>query len=253
LNPTTNARVFYARARVNELLHRTQKSQLYLGTLAQNTDPTALSPVLLSACGSILLKNGDLEKAATFFSRLKEKYSQSAYSDMGPVGLGQIALARKQYDEALQTFTDALEKNNGTSMFKEATLGKLQALVGLKKDDDAEKLALEMVGDKAFRGETSGRAYLALADVYDHRAEAVTDNTVLGLYAKENGYLQRVYLAFKSWPELAATAMLRSGDISKKLGHLDEAKAVWKMLAEDPKLANTKEAEEAKKRLEQNP
>jgi tetratricopeptide (TPR) repeat protein len=250
LNPTTNARVVYARARVNELLHRPQKSQLYLNTLALNTDPTALSPVLLSACGSILLKNGSLDKAATFFTRLKEKYSQSAYSDMGPVGLGQIALARKQYDDALQTFTDALEKNNGTSMFKEATLGKLQALVGLKKDDDAEKLALEMVGDKAFRGETSGWAYLSLADVYDHRAEAVAD---VEAYKKEHAYLQRTYLASRAYPEIAAKAMLRAGDVLKKIGHMDEAKATWKMLAEDPKLANTKEAEEAKKRLEQNP
>ncbi len=155
-NPTTAARIYYARARLAQVLKDTDRSDLYLKGIATTNakDPSGLSPALLAVCGDILLKNGDLDGAETMFKRLSDRYRDSIFSDAGPVGLGFVALARKQPEEALKIFDEALENNPGMSRFKETTLGKLQVLIELNKLEAAEKLALEIVGDKLFRGES---------------------------------------------------------------------------------------------------
>jgi TolA-binding protein len=159
-NATTSARIYYARARLAQLLKRNDRSDLYLKGIATTNakDPSGLSPALLAVSGEILLKNGDLDGAEAMFKRLTDRYSDSMFSDAGPVGLGFIALARNQPEEALRIFDNALENNPGMSRFKETTLGKLQALVELNKLDEASKLALQIVCDIMFRGETAGKA-----------------------------------------------------------------------------------------------
>ena len=115
-NATTAARIYYARARLAQALKRNDRSDLYLKGIATTNakDPSALSPALLSVCGDILIKNGDLDGAEVMFKRLTDRYKESIFSDAGPVGLGFVALARKQPEEALKIFDDALENNSGT-------------------------------------------------------------------------------------------------------------------------------------------
>ncbi|HEX7260868.1 MAG TPA: tetratricopeptide repeat protein, partial [Luteolibacter sp.] len=71
-NPTTNARVYYARARLATLLRRADRADLYMKGIATSNaqNPAVLSPALLSVCGDILLKLGNLEGAEAMFKRL---------------------------------------------------------------------------------------------------------------------------------------------------------------------------------------
>ena len=167
------------------MLKRNDRSDLYLKAIATNNakDPTGLSPSLLAVSGDILLKNGDLDGAEAMYKRLADRYSESMFSDAGPVGLGYVALARKQPEEALKIFENALANNAGMSRYKETTLGKLQALVELDKLDSAEKLAQEIVTDKMFRGETAAKAYLLLGRVY--RLQAAKSATISPAVSKE--------------------------------------------------------------------
>jgi tetratricopeptide (TPR) repeat protein len=176
-NATTSARLYYARARLAQMLRRADRSELYLKGIATiNADnPAVLSPALLSVSGDILLKLGNLDQAEGMYKRLSDRFRDGMFADAGPVGLGYIALARKQPAEALKIFEEALVNNPGTSKFKETTLGKLEALIALGNLEEAEKLALATAGDKTFRGEAAGKALVLMGGIYRQQANKATD------------------------------------------------------------------------------
>lgn len=246
-NITTNARIYYARARLAQLLRRNDKSDTWLKGIATSNarDPSGLSPVLLATSGDILLKNGDLEGAQSMFMRLSNRYSESTFSDAGPVGMGYVALARKKPEEALRIFDDVLEKNPGTSRYKETTLGKLEALVALGKFDDGSKLALEIVGDKMFRGESAAKAYLLLGQAYRGLSAKAKGEEATELLKKAHGTYQRVYVAYQAFPDICAEAYMQAYEAAKQLGEDKLAEETLKALKDHPKLQNTAQAKKA--------
>ena len=246
-NPTTAARVYYARARLAQLLRRNDRSDLYMKGIATTNakDPSALSPALLTVSGDILLKNGDLEGAEAMYKRLVDRYSDSSFSDSGPVGMGLVALARKKPEEALKIFDEALQNNPGMSRFKEATLGRLEALVDLDKHEDAIKLALNTVGDKMFRGQSAADAYMLLAEVYRKQAAKAPGPEGTELLKKAHGTYQRVYVAYQGFPDVCAEAYWQAYETAKELGEETLAADTLKALREHPKLTNTKAAKKA--------
>jgi TolA-binding protein len=241
-NATTNARLYYARARLAELLRRRDRSDLYLKGIAtiNAKDPTVLSPALLAVSGDILLKLGQLDEAEAMFRRLADRYQDGLYADAGPVGLGYIALERKQPEEALKIFENALENNPGMSRFKETTLGLVEALAAVGRLDDAEQRALQIVGDKMFRGEPAAKAYLLLGSITRQQAaKASGSDEKLELLKKAHGYYQRVYVAYQSVPEVCAEAYWQAYETAKEMGNQELAEETLKTLREHPKLQNT--------------
>ncbi|MGL4399252.1 MAG: tetratricopeptide repeat protein [Luteolibacter sp.] len=246
-NATTNARLYYARARLAQMLRRADRSDLHLKGIATiNADnPAVLSPALLSVSGDILLKLGNLDQAEGMFKRLSERYREGSFSDAGPVGLGYIALARKQPEEALRIFEDTLVNNPGTSRFKETTIGKLEALVALGRLEDAEKLALATAGDKTFRGESAGKALLLMGRIYREQAKKASDGAKTELLSKAHGTYDRVFTAYKSTPEIAAEAGWQAYETLKEMGDEALATETLKTIAADQKLKNTERAKKA--------
>jgi TolA-binding protein len=243
-NPTTAARLYYARARLAEMLRDPKTSNIYMKGIATTNaaNPAALSPMLLAVSGDILLKEGDLDGAEAYYRRLADRYADSMFSDAGPVGLGYVALARKKPEDALKIFENALTNIAGMSRFKEATLGKLEALVEVGKLEDAEKLAVEMVGDPAFKGETVPKAYLIQAKAFRNQAKntsSINQSVSRNWLAKANAVYQRVYVAYKRFPELSAEALWGSYEINQEIGEPGEAEKVLKLLASDQKLKET--------------
>lgn len=247
-NPTTNARLYYARARLAQMLRRADRSDLYLkGIATLNTkDPSVLSPALLATSGDILLKLGSLDEAQAMFQRLVDRHKDGMFADAGPVGLGYVALARKKPDEALKIFEDALATNPGMSRVKETTLGKIQALVELGQLEPAEKLALEIVGDKMFRGESAGKAYLLLGQVYRKQAEKEAGaDAKLEHFKKAYATYQRVYIAYQSSPEVCAEAYWQAHETAGEMNDKTLADENLKALLDHPKLKNTQRYKKA--------
>ncbi len=246
-NTTTAARIYYARARLAEMVKRRDRSDLYIKGIATTNakDPSGLSPALLAVSGDVLLKEGDLEGAEKMYRRLADRYRDSVYSDAGPVGLGFVALARKNPQEALKIFENVLEDNVGTSRIKETTLGKLQALVELGKLEVASQLALEMVADKMFRGEPAAKASLTLASIYRKQAATATGEDARTMLAKAHGTYQRLYLAYQGFPEICAESYWQAYEILTELKETEQAQNTLKALAEHPKLKNTARAQKA--------
>lgn len=247
-NATTNARVYYARARLALSLRRADRADLYLKGIATSnaSTPAVLSPTLLSVCGDILLKLGNLDGAEAMFKRLIDRHKDGMFADAGPVGLGYVALARKKPDEALKIFSDSLENSPGMSRFKETTLGKLEALVAVGKLDDALKLAQETAGDKSFRGEPAGKALLLMAQIYRKQAEKAAGDAKHGLLAQADGVYKKVALAYQSYPDVCAEAYWQDIEVLKELGEKEKADEMLKALREHPKLKNTERAKQAK-------
>ncbi len=241
-NATTSARVYYARARLAELLKRRDVAERFLKGIAtiNAKDPSVLSPALLVVCGDILLKEGQLDEAEAMFRRLVDRYKDGLFSDAGPVGLGYIALARKKPDEALKIFETALDSNPGMSRFKETTLGKIEALIALGRLDDAEKTALQIVGDKMFRGEWAGKANLMLGKIYLEKAKKSGGvDERLDLLKKAHGYFQRTYTAYQGTPEVCAEAYWQAYETLLEMGNQQLADDTLKIFKENPKLKNT--------------
>ncbi len=247
-NQTTDARIYYSRARLAQLLRRADRSDLYMKGIAtiNAKDPSVLSPALLAASGDILLKLGDLDAADSMYQRLVDRYPDGMFADAGPVGLGFVALAKKKPEDALKIFTNAIEVNPGQTRYKEATLGRIEALEQLGNLDEAEKLALETVGDRMFRGESAGKAYLLLAEIYVRQAaksspgEGKTD-----LLKKAHATFQRAYLAYQSYPDVASEGYYRAYELAKELNETDIANETLKQLLANPKMKNTERYKQA--------
>jgi len=121
----------------------------------------------------------------------------------------------------------------------------LQALVDLEKYEDATKLALQTVGDKMFRGQSAGDAYMLLAKVYRKQAAKASGPEGTELLKKAHGTYQRVYVAYQGFPEVCAEAYWQAYETAKELGEETLAAETLKALAEHPKLKNTKPAKKA--------
>jgi tetratricopeptide (TPR) repeat protein len=252
-NATTTFRTFYARARLAQLLKRNDRADLYLKGIALNgaKDPAALSPRLLEICGDILLKLGDLDSAEAMYKRLRDHFPNALNGDAGAVGLGYVALARKQPEAALKIFDNALANIPGMSRFKEASLGKLQALVELNQLDAAEKLAEEILnGGKQFRGDTAGKASLLLARIYRKQAAKAEGEKARNLLKMAHGLYIRVFITYKGFPYISAEGIWEASEVAGDLGDEELRKKNRQDLLNEPKLEGTeffkKAAEEAK-------
>ncbi len=247
-NPTANARLYYARSRLAQMLKRPDLSDLYLKGIATSSkdDPSVLSPALLSLCGDVLLKNGQLDDAERMYKRLSDRYQDSVFSDAGPTGLGSVALARKQPEEALEIFNDVLTNNAGSSKFKEATIGKLEALVDLGKEKEAHQLALETIGDKSFRGEFAGKAYLQQARMFRKQADKAAGDEAAEFFKQAYAVYQRVYVSHQGFPEICAAAYWGAYEVALELKDDTLAQNTLKALADHPKLQNTAACAKAK-------
>jgi tetratricopeptide (TPR) repeat protein len=186
----------------------------------------------LAVSGDVLVKAGELDGAEAMFRRLRDCFPDSKVADAAPVGLGDVALARKQYEEALKIFDDALKINPGMSRFKEATLGKLRALVGLERFVAAEKLALEIIGNKLFRVEAVGKAYLQLARIYREKAAKAVGPEATNLLKKALACYQRVEVAYRLYPEIRAEASWEVYQTALELGDEELAEKTLKALME---------------------
>ena len=217
-NATAKARIYYARARLAQMLKRNDRSELYLKGIALSNvkDPSVLSPQLLSECGNTLLKSGDVDGAERMYQWLRDHFA-AGFGNTASVGLWNVALARKKPEEALGIFNDVLDRNPVAGALPGAMIGKLQPLVDLNKDDEAMKLALEAVANRAFKGESTARVYLLLGGLYEKKAAAAAGDEAVGFLKQAHSVYQRVYVAYPGFPELCKEALRRSDEVRKKL------------------------------------
>ena len=119
-------------------------------------------------------------------------------------------------------------------------------MVEVDQLDAAEKLAAATVGDKMFRGEGAGKAYLLLGKVYRKQSEKADGvDAKLELLKKSHAIYQRVYITYQSTPEVCAEAGWQAYETAIEMGNTELADKMIKALASEPKLAKTARAKKA--------
>ncbi|MEO5716445.1 MAG: tetratricopeptide repeat protein [Luteolibacter sp.] len=239
--PTYIARVNFGKAELARMMNDPVRNARFLNAIASSAKSDDLGPILLSVVGQFLLDDKQLDKAVPLFTRLRDAFPDSSYSDAAPVGLGRIYLAKKEYASALEQFDFALNRAAGSSMLKEATYGKGMALVGLRKWDDARKSFEDIVGNKEWSGIEKAGSVFQLGEI---AAQA-------GDKGAANVYFQKVYLSHAKYVEFAAKAYLRSAEMLEADGKHDAAVKTYREMVANPKYADTPEIKIARQKAEE--
>jgi tetratricopeptide (TPR) repeat protein len=218
--PAYVARVLFAKAELARMMRDQARTDRNLGAIANSANPNDLGPILLSLVGQHLFGEGEYDKAAPLYERLRDAFPQSSFSDAAPVGLGRIALAKKDYDEAIKQFDIAINRASSDETLKQATFGKAQALRMLKKREEAKKLFEEIVAAKNWRGLEKAGALFELGEIESEGGDK----------GAAHAYFQRVYLSHGAYPEFSLKAYQRAADMLRSVGKQDEAKATLREL-----------------------
>ena len=239
-NITTKARLLYAKAELAKQIRKPAEADAIYKEMASRFKPEDLSPVILAQVGDYLLFSGDNEKAAVFFGHLKEGFPKSDYLDYAYVGLGEVALGKKEYAKALELFTDALDKIGASAKLKEATIGKARALMGLKKYAESKKLFEQVASVREWRGESTAMAVWSIAELEAQQ----------GHYAEAIAFYRRVFVAYQKYLPWVAKSYLGVAESFEKMGQRMDAIENLREMLRNKKLENLPETEEAKKRLQ---
>ncbi len=238
-NITTKARLLYAKAELGRLIKKPEDADALYAEMASRFKPEDLSPFLLAQLGDFLFLRGDTEKAALFFNHLKEDFPKSDYLDFAYSGLGEVALGKKEYEKALDLFTDAIDKIGASSKMKEATIGKAHALFALKKYSESKKLFEQVASVREWRGESTAMAVYWLAQI-----EAAE-----GRYPEAIAFYRRVFVAYQKYVPWVAKAYLGAAEAFVKMGKQQDAIDNLKDMLRNAKLEKLPEAEQARRRL----
>ncbi len=235
------ARVNFAKAELARMMNDPARNARFMNAIASSSKPEDLGPILLSVVGQFLLDDKQLDNAVPLFTRLRDAFPDSSYSDAAPVGLGRIYLAKKEYTAALEQFDFALNRAAGGSMLKEATYGKGMALMGLRKFDEAKKAFEDIVGNKEWSGFEKAGSVFQLGEIADQS----------GNKGAANVYFQKVYLSHAKYVEFAAKAYIRSAEMLEETGDHAGAVKTYRDMVANPKYAETPEIKIARQKAEE--
>lgn len=238
-NGTAQARVLYARALLARMMRDLPKYESLLSVIPDAVKPEELSPLLLATIGDMMLARGELDKAAVYYGRLREVFSGSEFGDKAPVGLGKIEFVKKNYSGALELFTEAIEKFEGSSSLLDATLGKAQSLLELGKLDEAEKLYKTIAATREWKGEPTANSLFHLG-VIEQRRKA---------WGKAIAYFQRVILAHQKYKNWLAKSHLHCAQCQIEDGKKEHAVIVLRQMLARTDLQEQPEFKEAQSLL----
>lgn len=238
MNGTAQMRILFAKTWLAKTMKLPDKAEKFFNIIIEVAKPDDLSPLLLATVGDSARRKGDLEKATACYIRLRDNFKDSEYADGAPVGLGEIAYEKGEYDKALELFKAASEYQ-GSSSILQATQGIAKSLFKLKKYDEAKKLYEQIANTKEWRGEATANALRMMGEI-----EAAN-----GKHEAAIAYFQRVFIAHQKWKSEMAKAYVQSAKSFIALGKRDEAKKTLQEMVARKDLQELPEMKEAQQLL----
>lgn len=233
------ARIIFAKAELARLRRQPAEEEKNIARIAE-FKPDELSSLLLGRAGDYLASKQKSEQAAAFYQYLMDEYPKSDNLDFAYNGLGEMALQKKDYNNALRYFSDGTDKIAASQKMKELTIGKGKTLLAMDRLDEAKKVFEQIASVREWRGESTAFSVYSLGEIEAKRQH----------WAEANAYFQRVYVGYQKFLPWVAKAYIRSGESFEKLGKPQEAANTYRELLRNEKLASFTEAQEARKRLE---
>ncbi|MFA6288456.1 MAG: tetratricopeptide repeat protein [Opitutaceae bacterium] len=234
------ARLQYYQARVLTLSRKPDEAEKIILALGREMPADQMSAALLAVAGESLLKAGDSERAKPFFNALLERFPSSDYRDYAYVGLGNMALDRKDADAALKAYTDALKKAGAVHRQREATVGQARSLLALGQLDKAAKLFELVAGAKEWRGEATALSLYYMGEIAIKQGDL----------PKGIAFFQRIFLSYVRYPEWVAKSYIASGKAFEDLGKKPEAANTYREMLRNEKLKDRPELSVARSRLQ---
>jgi TolA-binding protein len=236
--PTLTARVHWMLAQLAQKENPASADQQLLA-IKQNLDLRKLSPLLLVDVGDAALRLGRTDDAKECYRTLISWYPTSMLKDRGYVGMGLVARAAGNNDEALSYFA-LFDKNDFQSMEKPRVL---RAKADIYLDQNKPELALEQLETLLAMPITKGRnAVEALYQIGSIRLS-------LGDAKKAIPYFQRIYVMYSRWSDYTAKAYWSSGQAFEKLNMTEEARKTYQEFIGQDNLKQTAEYARAQERL----
>ncbi len=238
MNGTAQMRILFAKTWLAKTMKLPEKAEKFFNIIIEVAKPDDLSPMLLATVGDSARRKGDLEKATACYIRLRDTFKDSEYADGAPVGLGEIAYEKGEFDKALELFKAASEYQ-GSSSILQATQGIAKSQFKLKKYDDAKKLYEQIANTKEWRGEATANALRMMGEI-----EAAN-----GKHEAAIAYFQRVFIAHQKWKSEMSKAYLQSAKSFIILNKRDEAKKTLQEMVNRKDLQEMAEMKEAQQLL----
>jgi TolA-binding protein len=242
-NNTGKARMLYARAELASLKKNEPERQQAMLDLSTRFKTEELSPVLLAQTGDYLMAKGtskSQEQAGQCYAYLKENYLKSDYLDFAYVGLGDLAYQKKQYEQALEFYSDAIEKIGASLKLKEATIGKARTLLELGQYAEARKLFEQVASIREWRGDATAMAVFSLGEIERRQ----------GRFAEAIALYRRVFVGYQKYLPWVAKSYLRCAESFDKMGQRKDAIENLREMLRNEKLESCPEADEARKYLQ---
>ncbi len=224
----------------NLLAHsHTTSARIAFSTAAELCDPVIHNPRILADCADSKRRDGDFDTAAKLYTGLRKWHPRAFEKERAYFGLGMIARAKGDHDEALAQFERFEKESFGTPLLGEVLLEKARLLTELERPDDA-KVTYEQLLDNKLLGSREKAA--ALYDLGTLLASGGDDLKALA-------YFERLYLVYGKYRELVARAYYARGQALERLQRKDAALEVYAELVGRDELAEFDETSEARARL----
>ena len=162
----SSLRVLYGKANALQSLGRTKEAHKIYSELIEN-DPevTETSSETLYNIGENFRQSDRFAEAKVYFFAVKDE----AFRFRSAIGLGQIAIKEKRFDDALGFF-DTAAKSPDRFVRRDAILWRAETNMAVEKYDDAET-ALRAIRAQYYDGKEYDRASLMLAKLYRVRGK----------------------------------------------------------------------------------
>lgn len=235
---TGGPRLDYLRAEMLRLLKKPDEADILMRKIA-SAKPEVLSPQLLGLAGEFFQENNLRAEAEACYNHLKDNYLKSEWLDWAYCGLGGIAMAKGDVNQALEFYTLAVDEYPGSKM-KDSMMGRALALLELGRHLEAKELFEQVAGTREWRGESTAQALYYLGEVEERQnrlAEAVA-------------FYQRVFVGYQKYVSWVEKAYLKAAQCFDKLGRRPEAIAHLQEVLRNGKL-RPEVKNEARKMLRQ--
>ncbi|MCB1065615.1 MAG: tetratricopeptide repeat protein [Verrucomicrobiae bacterium] len=228
---TLALRCAWARAKVLERISPEQSRAALLATSAL-VDPKVHNPMITVDCADAQMEAGNRLLAKELFTEARRWHPRAIQKDRIYAGLGQIAEAEGEIDEAISFYEKFEIETAASSRLGEIRLAKARLLAQKGRTREARETMEALLADQA--SGTADKA-AALVELGDLLVESGEQKTALPYY-------ERVYVAYGKFGELNAKAYAKRAEQLEKLGMESEALEVYRELAGRKDLESFEEA-----------
>jgi tetratricopeptide (TPR) repeat protein len=192
----------------------------------------------LGKIGLALLEQGN-SQAQPYFTYLVESFPRSNARAMGYLGLAQLANGTQEFDAAKDWLSKSSEQIPVHPHMNESQLLMGQVLSKLNEYDTAIETYEKLLRLKSARGRPHAAALTGIAEVY--QAQGDTDKAI--------AYYQRIYNMYRAYPDLVASAYLKSSTLFEFLDRIPEAVGTLEEMLNQARLSKYPEWEAAEIQL----